>query len=211
MQRACLEKVSESQLNTSRKPEKIWNIPSFYSKISVGGSLGKLLSQWIRDISSFLPANICVTLDGCTSKKLRVVFHASAETISGLSLNECLIVGPKLRDDIFNIHLGFECFKLAGSAEVGKMYWEMALAKEDNFTFHRFFWRFDNKQFLNTYCLTGCTHDITNSSCHSIQSLTVQTAKTFHYRYIRELEEIFTALKTWQAQTYLCFDLKHCN
>ena len=40
----------------------------------------------------------CVLKDASTTTKLRVVFDASAKTTTGLSLNDCLMVGPKLQE-----------------------------------------------------------------------------------------------------------------
>ena len=40
-------------------------------------------------------------------KKLRVVFDACSKTTTGVSLNECLLVGPKVQGDLFDILLEF--------------------------------------------------------------------------------------------------------
>ena len=45
----------------------------------------------------------CVLKEDSTTTKLRVVFDASAETTSGFSLFDCLLVGPKHQDKLFDI------------------------------------------------------------------------------------------------------------
>ena len=68
----------------------------------------------------YLPHH-CVTKESTTSTNLRVVFDASAKTTSGLSLNNCLMVGPKIQENLFNILIRFRFFKVAMSADVAKM------------------------------------------------------------------------------------------
>ena len=78
----------------------------------------------------YLPHH-CVTKESSSTTKLRVVFDASAKTTSGLSLNDCLLVGPKLQDDLFHILTRFRFFKVAMSADVAKMYRQVELCPRD--------------------------------------------------------------------------------
>ena len=57
----------------------------------------------------------CVHKADSSTTKLRVVFDASAKTTSGHSLNDCLLINPKLQDDLFNILVRFRIFKVAMS------------------------------------------------------------------------------------------------
>ncbi|XP_050054516.1 uncharacterized protein LOC126549427 [Aphis gossypii] len=54
--------------------------------------------------------------------KLRVVFDASAKCHSGVSLNQCLSVGPKLQQDIVDVLVGFRVHKVAFTTDICKMY-----------------------------------------------------------------------------------------
>ncbi|XP_015377874.1 PREDICTED: uncharacterized protein LOC107172113 [Diuraphis noxia] len=54
--------------------------------------------------------------------KLRVVFDASPKCHSGLSLNQCLLVGPKLQQDIVDVLTGFRVHKVAFTTDICKMY-----------------------------------------------------------------------------------------
>ena len=58
----------------------------------------------------YLPHH-CVNKPDSTTTELRVVFDVSAKTTSGHFLNDCLLVGPKLQDDLFNILVRFRFFK----------------------------------------------------------------------------------------------------
>lgn len=57
-----------------------------------------------------------------TSTKLRVVFDASQATSSGHCLNDVLMTGPRLQDDLWDILVRWRKHKIALSADVQKMY-----------------------------------------------------------------------------------------
>ena len=62
---------------------------------------------------SFYIPHHCVENPDSTTTKLRVVFDGSAKTNSGVSLNDVLMVGPKLQDDLWLILLRFR-FHMVG-------------------------------------------------------------------------------------------------
>ena len=74
------------------------------------------------DAEVFYLPHHCVLKDSSTTTKLIVVFDASAVTTSGHSLNDCLMTGPKLQDDLFEIIIRFRFHRVALSADVAKMY-----------------------------------------------------------------------------------------
>ena len=57
-----------------------------------------------------------------TTTKLRVVCDASAMTISGVSLNDCLLAGPSLYPKLSAVLLKFRLWDIAYSADVAKMF-----------------------------------------------------------------------------------------
>lgn len=63
-----------------------------------------------------------MTKETSTTTKLRVVFDASAKTNTGESLNDQLLIGPKIQEDISNILIQFRFHKYALTADVEKMY-----------------------------------------------------------------------------------------
>ena len=117
----------------------------------------------------YLPHH-CVLKEDSSTTKLRVVFDASSKTTTGVSLNECLLVGPKVQEDLFDILLRFRFFKVGMSADIAKMYRQVELSKKDK-DYHRIFWRFDRQQPIDTYRMTRVTYGVANSSFHAIRSL----------------------------------------
>ena len=63
--------------------------------------------------------------------KVRVVYDVSAKS-DGPSLNDCLHVGPKHNQRIFDILLRFRTKKVALVADVGKAFLMISVEKEDH-------------------------------------------------------------------------------
>lgn len=69
----------------------------------------------------YLP-HYCVTKEENFTTKLRVVFDASCKTPLGISLNDALMVGSVLQQDLFEIIVRFRTFKYDLIADIAKMY-----------------------------------------------------------------------------------------
>ncbi|XP_035918682.1 uncharacterized protein LOC118516961 [Anopheles stephensi] len=63
-----------------------------------------------------------VIKESSSSTKVRVVFDASCKTTSGYSLNDTLLIGPTVQDDLLTIILRFRKHSVALVADVEKMY-----------------------------------------------------------------------------------------
>ncbi|XP_053687088.1 uncharacterized protein LOC128736626 [Sabethes cyaneus] len=57
-----------------------------------------------------------------TTTKLRVVFDGSCKTSTGISLNDRLLVGPNLNEDLFTVLTRFRTYAVAFTADAEKMY-----------------------------------------------------------------------------------------
>ena len=86
--------------------------------------------------SYYLPTH-GVTKESSTTTKLRVVFDASACTSSGISLNDQLLPGPNLYSQLTNILVSFRQHRIGMTADIGKMFREIALAEKEK-DFHRY-------------------------------------------------------------------------
>ena len=85
-------------------------------------------------------------------------------------MNDCLLVGPKLQDDLFHILTRFRFFKVAMSADVAKMYRQVELCPKDK-DLHRLLWRFQQGEPVDTYRMTRVTYGVASSSYHAIRCL----------------------------------------
>ncbi len=84
----------------------------------------------------FLPMH-GVFKESSTTTKLRVVFDASAASSTGHSLNDILIPGPISYPPLINVLLRFRLHKVGLTADISKMFREVALHPQDK-DLHRF-------------------------------------------------------------------------
>ncbi|XP_062712583.1 uncharacterized protein LOC134289892 [Aedes albopictus] len=104
----------------------------------------------------FLPHHAVLKPDSTTTK-LRVVFDASCKTSTGVSLNDALMVGPVVQDDLLAIQLRFRLHRIAIVADVEKMY-RMILVYPLAQRLQCILWRDTPKEPIRTYQLATVTY-----------------------------------------------------
>ena len=88
--------------------------------------------------TSYLPHRPVLKQSG--SLKVRPVFDASAKGPNGISLNDCVEVGPALTPHLLDILIRFRRWRYGFSADIVKAFLQIGLAREDQDA-HRFLWR----------------------------------------------------------------------
>ena len=96
-------------------------------------------------------------LKDSSTTKLRVVFDASAKTSSGVSLNDKLLVGPKLQDDLVPLLIRFRTHQVALCADVAKMYRQVRVCQEDA-DYQRIVWRENSSEQISDFRLVTVTY-----------------------------------------------------
>jgi len=91
------------------------------------------------------------------STKLRVVFDASAKNSKGVSLNDVLLVGPTLQDDLVNIIIRFRFYRVVITADLQKMYRQVLVHSNDR-NYQRILWRFSLEEPVKEYQLNTVTY-----------------------------------------------------
>ncbi|XP_062713787.1 uncharacterized protein LOC134290629 [Aedes albopictus] len=104
----------------------------------------------------FLPHHAVLKPDSTTTK-LRVVFDASCKTSTGVSLNDALMVGPVVQDDLLAIQLRFRLHRIAVVADVEKMY-RMILVYPSDQRLQCILWRNTPNEPIRTYQLATVTY-----------------------------------------------------
>ena len=117
----------------------------------------------------YLPMH-SVIKQSSTSTRLRVVFDGSAATTSGPSLNQSLHVGPSLHPTLATILMKFRTYPVAVTADIAKMYREVALAPQDK-DLHRFIWRATPEQPVQDYRMTRVTFGVSASPYLAVRTL----------------------------------------
>jgi hypothetical protein len=87
-----------------------------------------------------------------STTKLTVVFSGSENSSNGVSLNDILMTGPKVQDDLFDIVKRFWLQRIVKSADVVKMYRQIWQHPDDRFL-QRILWRKTPDQRIATYQL----------------------------------------------------------
>lgn len=98
-----------------------------------------------------------VVKEASSTTKLRVVFDASASTSTGSSLNDNLLVGPTLQEDLFSILIRFRCHKFVLTADIEKMYRQIWVDPKQR-DLLRILWREHESQHLRIYKLKTVTY-----------------------------------------------------
>jgi len=98
--------------------------------------------------SYYLPHH-AVFKETSSTTKLRVVFDASCKSTSGLSLNDTLLIGPTIQDDLFSTLARFRTFQYAMTADITKMYRQVFI-DESQRSLQRIFWRESPQEDLNS-------------------------------------------------------------
>ncbi|XP_037958187.1 uncharacterized protein LOC119687775 [Teleopsis dalmanni] len=113
----------------------------------------------------------CILRPQSTTTKLRVVFDASARTSSGRSLNEILMVGPTIQQDLILTLLTFRLHRYALTADISKMYRQFVVDPRDR-NFQLVIWRNTVNEPLQLFQLNTVTYGMSAAPFLAIRSLT---------------------------------------
>ena len=91
----------------------------------------------------FLPHH-GVLRENSSTTKLRVVFNGSLRTSTGISLNDCLHIGPKLQQDLDAILLRWRTHAFVFAADIEKMYRQILIHPDDR-DYQRILWSYQGK------------------------------------------------------------------
>ena len=98
------------------------------------------------------------------------MFDAGNKSPNGYSLNDCLLLGPRLQDEVFDILIRFRLHQYALSADVAKMYRQVALDESDRNS-HRILWRDYVTDEIRDLRMTRVTYGVASSPYHSSRAL----------------------------------------
>ncbi|CAB4034545.1 hypothetical protein M514_27252, partial [Paramuricea clavata] len=107
-------------------------------------------------------------------KKIRVVFDASAK-YRGKCLNDALLPGPVLQNELPQVLTKFREGNVAFGADIEAMFSRVRLQEQDA-RYHRFLWKEKNSEVIDTYQMNRLAFGDTSSPCEAIY-VTRRTAK----------------------------------
>lgn len=104
----------------------------------------------------FMPHR-CVLRPDSSTTKLRVVFDASCRTSTNTSLNDILMIGPVIQNDLFSILSRFRIHKFALTADIASMYRQILVYPEDR-NYQLILWREQPTDDLKVFKLNTVTY-----------------------------------------------------
>lgn len=111
--------------------------------------------------------------DESVSTTLRIVFNASSPDRNGVALNDVLLSGPPLQNDIVQVLIRFRANEVALFGDLQKMFCQTRIRKSDQ-RYQLFLWRDCLSEiFPRTYAMTCLMFGITSSPFLALNSLRV--------------------------------------
>ncbi|XP_066585539.1 uncharacterized protein [Prorops nasuta] len=140
----------------NKSPEQSESYAKFIREYEQLGHMEKVTTNAIdTDSLVYLPHHAVLKLEN-GKQKIRVVFNASAKTKSGPSLNDVLLVGPKLQKDITAILMNWRDYRFVGVTDIVKMFRQILIRPEDR-KFQSIIWKDDSGN-TQTYQLNTVTY-----------------------------------------------------
>ena len=117
----------------------------------------------------YLPHHAVMKEDSTTTK-IRVVYDGSAKTSSGVSLNEALMVGPTIQDELCTLLMRFRSHRYALTADIEKMY-RQVLVHPDDASYQKILFRKNPDESVKEYTLDTVTYGTSSASFLAIRAL----------------------------------------
>ncbi|XP_026746103.1 uncharacterized protein LOC113507448 [Trichoplusia ni] len=117
----------------------------------------------------YLPHHGVIREDKDTTK-LRVVFDASCYGTNHVSLNDNMLVGPKLQQDLRHILMRWRTHRICMTADIIKMYRMVRVAEEDT-DYQRLLWRPTTSEQVKQYKLVRLTFGTACASYLAVKTL----------------------------------------
>lgn len=136
-------------------PSQLQSYKNFMSEYESLGHMSRIDEEKIGETPHCYLPHHAVFKNGVTSK-IRVVFNASKPTKSGKSLNDILMVGPTIQDELFDILIRFRFYAIGICSDAEKMYRQIVVAEEHR-QFQRIVW-FNVENEVKDYELNTVTY-----------------------------------------------------
>lgn len=151
-------------------PEKAKEYHAFLREYESLGHMIKVPSSApLSDQIVYIPHHAIIREHSATTH-LRVVFNASSPTSNRSSLNDHLLIGPKLQSDLPSILTRWRQFRYVYIADIAKMYRQILIDKRD-VNYQRILWRPDVNSPVENYQLLTVTYGTASTSYLALRVL----------------------------------------
>lgn len=133
----------------------------------------------IRYSCNYLPHHAVFKESSTT--RTRIVFNASNKNSDKQSLNDQLLIGPTIQENMASIILRWRKYKVVFTADIHKMYRQIEVTEKDA-DYQRILWRNNSNEIIKDYCLSTVTFGTSSAPFLAIRTLQ-QLAKDEMHRY----------------------------
>lgn len=135
----AMQRLLQQEKRLDKKPDLREEYDEVLEEYLTLGHMEQVPDDEMNKRSVYLPYHAVVRRDKETTK-LRIVFDASSKGTNGVSLNEELMVGPVLQEDLRSIIMRWRMHKICFTSDITKMY-RMILMRRQDIDFQRVLWR----------------------------------------------------------------------
>lgn len=159
----------ESKLD--KVPEQKQQYISFMREYEKLGHMTELSFEEDRQAEeSYYIPHFPVIREDSTSTPLRVVFDASQNTTSGISLNDTLMTGPQIQNNLMSILLRFRLHNYVIAGDIHKFFRQVKVMEEQR-CLQKICWRENKMQTVKIFQLNTVTYGMTSSPYLASRSL----------------------------------------
>ncbi|XP_075170134.1 uncharacterized protein LOC142242443 [Haematobia irritans] len=165
----ALQRFASLERRLNRDADLKAKYVSFMKEYEDSGHMSLVKNPKLHEPHYYIPHH-CIFKPNSTSTKLRVVFDASCPTSNHKSLNEILMVGPTIQEELFLLLLRFRLYRFALTADIVKMYRQVLIDQRDR-RFQYILWRHSNQDEIKTYQLNTVTYGTSAAPFLAVRSL----------------------------------------
>lgn len=163
----ALKRLTQVERRLARSPDLRKAYVDFMKEYE---SLGHMEPYQGTEPSGYFIPHHCVLRPSSTTTPLRVVYDGSAKTTSGASLNDALLTGRKLHQDILKIIINFRLYDVCFTADVSKMYRAVIINPVDR-KYQHILWRDHPTEPVRTFELTRNTYGLRSAPFVAVRTL----------------------------------------
>ncbi|XP_037943125.1 uncharacterized protein LOC119675975 [Teleopsis dalmanni] len=173
----ALQKFYWMERKLNKNPSLKKDYALFLKEYENLGHMSRIMSPDLSRAHYFIPHHYVLKPTSETTK-LRVVFDASCRSASQVSLNDLLMVGPTIQNDLFVTLIRFRNHQYGLMADINKMYRQVLLHPDDR-RFQLILWRENEHKPISTYMLNTVTYGTSAAPHLAIRSLQY-AAENYH-------------------------------
>ncbi|XP_029172429.1 uncharacterized protein LOC114941586 [Nylanderia fulva] len=167
---AALALYTRAEARLKARPEQATEYHAFLQEYKQLGHMMKVSSPRHNSNQIIYIPHHAVIREHSATTHLRVVFNASSPTSNGLSLNDHLMIGPKLQTDLPSILTRWRQFRYVYTADIAKMYRQILVDQRDT-DYQRILWRSDVDAPIEDYQLQTVTYGTASAPYLAIRVL----------------------------------------